>query len=203
MTDLHNLLARAVDDPIDVDTTADLRRGRRALNRRRTRVVAGVTGGLVAAGAWGYVALPRHQNAVTTVSPADGASSTAPVVHTTYYQVPQPPAGWHVVGERPQYLMISRDGTDTTVGSSFIGQIIVGLTDGHERFDTGPSVQQGGGRTVYVNDGNPGVTILSVRTSPGGPWLQAQYPNADLELKEMVDFLDGVVVGPDAEPALG
>jgi hypothetical protein len=202
MTEIHDLLARAVDDPIDVDTTADLRRGRRALNRRRTRIAAGVTGGLVAVGAGGSFAVPRHQNAVMTIDPADAPTSAAPVVHTTYYQVPEPPAGWHVVGERPQYVMISRDGTDTTVDSSFIGQIIVGLEDGQERFDKGPSVQHGG-RTFYVNDGNPGVTILSVRTSPGGPWLQAQYPNADLGQIEMVAFLDGVVVGPDAAPAVG
>jgi hypothetical protein len=200
MTEIHDLLAGAVDDPIDVDTTADLRRGRRALNRRRTRIAAGVTGGLVATGAVGYVALPRHQNAVRTVSPADGPSSD-PVVQPTYYDVPRPPAGWHVVGERAQYVMLSREAT-TTIDSSFVGQIVVGLTDGRERFDKGPSVQQGG-RTFYVNDGNPGVTILSVRTSAGGPWLQAQYPNADLGLDEMVAFLDGVVVGPDAKPALG
>jgi hypothetical protein len=201
MTEIHELLARAVDDPIDIDTTADLRRGRRALTRRRTRIAAGVTGGLVAAGAGGYVALPRHQDAATTVSPADGSSPTDPVVRTTYYDVPQPPAGWHVVGQRAQYVMLSRD-ANRTVDSSFVGQIVVGLTDGHERFDTGSPVQQGG-RTVYVNDGNPGVTILSVRTSPGGPWLQAQYPNSDLGLDEMVAFLDGVVVGPDAKPAFG
>jgi hypothetical protein len=201
MTEIHDLLARAVDDPIQVDTAADLRRGRRALNRRRTRVAAGVTGGLVAAAAGGYVVLPRQQNAVTTVSPADGPSSAHPDVQPTYYDVPQPPAGWQVVGERAQYVMLSRDAT-TSVDSSFVGQIVVGLTDGHERFDTGPSVQQRG-RTVYVNDHNPGVTILSVRTSPGGPWLQAQYPNADLGLHEMVDFLGGVVVGPGALPASG
>jgi len=122
-------------------------------------------------------------------------------VHPTYYDVPHPPAGWHVVGERAQYVMLSREAT-TTVDSSFVGQIVVGLTDGHEKFDTGPSVQQGG-RTFYVNDRNPGVTILSVRTSSGGPWLQAQYPNADLGVNEMVWFLDGVAVGPGAKPALG
>jgi hypothetical protein len=202
MTDIHDLLGRAVDDPIDVDTTADLRRGRRALNRRRTRMAAGVTGGLVAAVGGGYVALPQHQNTVTTVSPADGPSSVDAVVQTTYYEVPQPPAGWHVVGDRAQYVMITRDGSGvTSIDGSFVGQLMILLADGHEKFGTGQSVDYDG-RTFYVNDVNDDSTILSVRT-PGGDWLQAQYPKATFTQHEMIAYLDGVVVGPDAKPALG
>ena len=51
MTALQDLLDRASGEAIDVDVAADLRRGHRALTRRRQRVAAGVTGGLVAAGA--------------------------------------------------------------------------------------------------------------------------------------------------------
>jgi hypothetical protein len=204
MTELHDLLDRAASGMggVELDVAGDLRRGRRALTRRRTRWATGVTGGLVAAGAVGYVVVPRQQDAVTTVQPADDPTSDPTVVPTPFYDVPTPPAGWHVVGERAQYVMLTRDGSGvTSVDSGFVGQLVILLTQGKESFDNGPSVQYDG-RTFYVNERNDDATILSVRTADGD-WLQSQYPKDAFSVDDMVAYLDGVVVESGAEPSLG
>jgi hypothetical protein len=204
MTELHDLLERAADDPriTGLEVTADLRRGRRALTRRRTRWASGVTGGVVAAGVVGYAVVPRHQDAVTTVRPAADPTSDPTVVPMPFYDVPTPPAGWHVVGERAQYVMLTRDGSGvTSVDAGFVGQIVIGLARGKENFDKGPSVEHDG-RTFYVNQINDDATILSVRTAQGD-WLQSQYPKGAFSVDDMVAYLDGVVVEAAAEPASG
>jgi hypothetical protein len=205
MTALQDLLEHAASDPTEVDTAADLRRGHLALSRRRTRIaagVAGITGGLVAAGSVGYAALPRQHDTVIRVSPGDDTATAPPVTATKYYDVPTPPDGWHVVGERPQYVMLARDGSGvTSVDASFVGQLVIGLADGREGFDTGATVTFDG-RTFYVNDRNDDATILSVR-DPGGDWLQAQYPPASFTVHQMIAYLDHVDVRPAAGPAHG
>jgi hypothetical protein len=221
MPGLHELLEDAVTDPVGVDLAADLRRGRRALNRRRTRWAAGVTGTALAAGALGYGVIPRDQATVAVPRPADGGPSAAPTdggpssaptdsapstPTMRFYDVPTPPDGWHVVGERAQYVMLTRDGSGvTSIDTGFIGQIVIGLTDGREHFENQPSVQYDG-RTFYTNvsgDAGPGgMGTLSVR-SRDGDWLQVQYPLAALSVHDMIAYLDGVVVKDGALPAFG
>jgi hypothetical protein len=223
MPGLHELLEDAVGDPVAVDLAADLRRGRRALARRRTGWAVGATGFVVAVGVVGYTAIPHQQDSVT-LQPADGgagsdgpsdgpskAPSDGPSSGTTtaspFYDVPTPPDGWHVVGERAQYVMLTRDGSGvTSVDTGFIGQIVIGLTDGKEHFESQPSVQHDG-RTFYVNAaGEPGpggeMGTLSVR-SVDGNWLQLEFPRADFSVQDMVAYLDGVVVNHGALPAYG
>jgi hypothetical protein len=205
MTGLHELLERATTDPVEIDVAGDLRRGHRALNRRRTWWAAGVTGGLVAAGAVGYGVLPLHQTPATSLQPADGPSSTPTPM--PYYDVPTPPAGWHVVGERAQYVMITQDGSGvTSVDSGFIGQIVIGLNQGSNHYENQPSVQYDG-RTFYVNadpsNTSPDNTAtISVRSSDGN-WLQIEFPMAHFGVHEMIAYLDGVVVEAGALPSLG
>ena len=78
MPGLHDLLEDAVTDPVGIDLAGDLRRGRRALNRRRTRWAAGMTGTALAAGAVGYIAIPRGQTTVAVPQPADGRCWKSP-----------------------------------------------------------------------------------------------------------------------------
>ena len=208
MTGLSELLDQAATDPTEIDVAGDLRRGHRALARRRTRWAAGVTGGLVAAGALAYVDLPLgHHDSVTTLRPADEPSASPTMVTGPYYDVPQPPDGWHVVGQRAQYVMIARDGSGvTSVDSGFIGQIVVMLTEGRDHFEGQPSVQYDG-RTFYVNadpsDPSPdNMATISVR-DPNGDWLQNQFPVNDFGIHDMIAYLDGVVVKAGAQPGLG
>ena len=68
----------AGDHPIGIDVAADLRRGHRALSRRRTRwAAAGVTGGLVVAGAAGYAACRGQDAAHDREARPHGPTSTA------------------------------------------------------------------------------------------------------------------------------
>jgi hypothetical protein len=200
MTGLQTLLEDAAEHPGELDVAADLRRGHRALRRRRTRWAAvGVTGGLVVAGGATYTAVTRHHETVTVIRPTDGPTATAPV-QTQYFDVPPPPPGWHVVGDRPQYAIIGRDGSSADL-NTFAGQVVVMLSDGAEAYGVGSTVDYDG-RTFYVNTANADDTILAVR-APGGNWLQLQYPRTDFGTHTMVVYLDGVHLKPGARPALG
>lgn len=199
MTGLHDLLEQAATDPIEVDVAGDLRRGHRALSRRRSHLAVGATGSLAILAAVGVSAVPRHAPEVAA-QPADGSTAVAPF-QTKYYDVPTPPAGWHVSHERPQYVMLTRDGTISRL-DDFAGQLVVIMSDRKENYESATSVQFDG-RTVYVNEMNDDATILSVRTSPGGNWLQVQYPKDVFPVHDMAAFLCGVGVEPGAEPAFG
>jgi hypothetical protein len=211
MTELHALLDQAAGGPPELDVTGDVVRGRRALRRRRTRWATGVaSGGLVAVGAVTYAALPGHSASVVppATDPSTAPTTTpTPAPTRTFYDVPPPPDGWHVVGQRAQYVMLTRDGSGvTSIDSGFIGQIVIGLTDGREHLESQPSVQHGG-RTFFVNadqhdTGPVDTATISVRNSDGN-WLQAEFPLDRLSVDQMIAYLDGVVVGPGARPALG
>jgi hypothetical protein len=211
MPSLHDLLDEAAGVPRPFDTGADLHRGHRAVARRRRRWAAGVAGCMVSAGAVTLAALPHRSDRVDTLRSADGGPS-GPVssspgsdeVRLEYYDVPPPPTGWHIVGERPQYVMITRDGSGvTTIDSGFVGQIVVMLSPGVKAYDVILDQQslEFDGRTFYTNgqDGGPGMTTVSVRTADGN-WLQIQYPGADFSVHEMVAYLDGVIVKDGARP---
>ena len=201
MTEIHDLLQRVVDDPVVVDVAADVRRGRRALTRRRTRLAAGVTGGLVAVSAAGYAALPtRAPSHEASVQPmADPGAAT---VTTDFFAFATPPAGWHLTGADQSHVMISPDGTHPDFQGGFEGQLIISLEDKSFPMAFGSQIFHNG-RTFYDNEQNPGVTILSVQADDGD-WVQVQYPQqVGLDTPAMVDLLDSVVVKPGAVGARG
>ena len=210
MPTLHDLLDEAAGQPRPFDAVADLHRSHRVVARRRIRWTAGVSSCVVAVGAVTFAAMPHGSSRVDTVRPAEGgssgpASSDTPSgeIHMQYYDVPRPPAGWHIVGERPQYVMITRDGSGvTTIDSGFVGQIVIMLSPGDKAYDSIRKQQsmEHDGRTFYTNgpDG-PGMTVVSVRTADGN-WLQIQYPGSDFGFRDMVTYLDGVVVKDGAVP---
>jgi hypothetical protein len=196
MNEIHDLLAHAVDEPIHVDPTADVRRGRRALNRRRTRLAAGVTGGLVAVSAAGYAALPTHSAAVREVAPVADPGPT--LVQTQYFAFATPPTGWHVVGAEPSAVMIAQDGTAAQLDGSFVGKVMILLEDKSWPMGYGTAIPFNG-RTFFDNEqGGDDMSILAVQ-DPGGDWVQVQYPrSAGFGRDAMLAFLDSVVVEPDA-----
>ena len=197
MTGLQTLLEGAVDHPIGIDVDGDLRRGHRALSRRRTRWAAtGIAGGLVVAGAAGYAAWPR-QDAVT-VKPATGPTSTAPI-RTVYYDAPPPPVGWHLEGAEPAFLSLIPDGTPSTNIWRFDGKIVVMFHEASGGSFGFGSTTEYHGRTFYDNERNADSSILAVRLEDGR-WLQVQYPKGvGLDRGPMMEFLDGVRVRPGAQ----
>jgi hypothetical protein len=207
MTSLQDLLDEAAGTPRPFDAYADLRRAHRTAVRRRNLWAGGVAGSVIAVGALGYAVLPDGGDRADTLQPADGGPSGAAgsdLVQLRYYDVPTPPSGWHVVGDRPQYAMLTRDGSGaTTIDSGFVGQIVVMLSPGDKAYDViyQQPTHEYDGRIFYLNgqDGGQGTNVVSVRTADG-TWLQLEYPAADFSLDAMVTYLDGVVVKAGAVP---
>jgi hypothetical protein len=210
MPTLHDLLDEAAGEPRPFDARADLHRSHRAAARKRIRWAVGLIGCMVTAGAVTLASMSHGSGGVDTVKPADGGSNgpatpdtSSDEIHMQYYDVPRPPPGWHIVGERPQYVMITRDGSGvTTVDAGFVGQVVIMLSPGDKAYDLILHQQstEYDGRTFYTNgpDG-PGMTTASVRTADGN-WLQIQYPSADFSFHDMVTYLAGVVVKNGAVP---
>lgn len=199
MPGLHELLEDAVTDPVVVDPAADLRRGRRALTRRRTRWAAGVTGGLAVLGVVGASVRPPHSQE-RVLRPATQSQSAGP--DSPYYDTPPPPAGWHLVGGTAYQVLFRRDGDpDADLTGPFDDAILVYLQAG--RVHVGPAIPFDG-RTFYEwGDGGDGLESMSVDL-PDGNCLRIQYPkSAGLGSTEMRAFLDGVVVKDGAKATHG
>ena len=195
MTEIQQLLERAVDHPGHVDPGPDLHRGHRALRRRRTRVSGGVAGGLALLGVVGLVTWPHGHATGREVPPV--AAAGGPLVHTRYYDVPQPPDGWHVGASTPIAVTLVRDGVPDTHPTFFNGKVVVIIGARGERLGIGRTTEHAG-RTFYDNERNAGYSILAVRLDDGR-FLQLQYPKrAGFSQPEMIRYLDGVVVNPGA-----
>lgn len=199
MTGLETLLEEAAQYPAEVDVTGDLRRGHRALRRRRTRIAAGLTGGLIALGAVGVSVLPLSTARDHVVQPT--VDPGAPLVHTPYYEVPQPPSGWHVEGSRPDFVTLSRDGgaNDSNI-ENFDGKILIQLHafGPGQWFGFGTTTQYDG-RTFYDDQADPDKAILAVRVAGRG-WLRLEYPRSTgFDTQPMIEYLDAVVVLPAAQ----
>jgi hypothetical protein len=208
MSELHDLLDRATADAtgIGVDVESDLRRGHRALTRRRTGWAAGVTGAVVAVGAAGYTALPQGTHA-TVVQPAGGSTSAGPrtdLLHTPYYDVPPAPPGWHLVDGNRFDVVYRKDGdTRTALDADFEQAILVYLQDRSDPVADGPAIDYDGRAFHEWSDGGAGLESMSVQLDDGD-WLRMQYPqSAGFDSADMIAFLDAVVVKEGAHAAVG
>ncbi len=193
MTGLTTLLEDAATHPETVDVAADVRRGHRALHRRRVRVATGLTGGLAVVGVVG-TATVQHLTQTSTVQVADQPSGP---VHTRYFDAPPPPDGWSVAAVGESFLTLARDGAPDPNPQVFEHKIAVILYSPGQDMSFGSTVRYDG-RTFYDNERNEGYPILAVQLDDGR-WLQLQYPDSvGLEKSQMIAYLDGVVVKPAA-----
>jgi hypothetical protein len=198
MTGLTTLLEDAATHPETVDVTSDVRRGHRALHRRRVRVATGLTGGLAVLGVAG-TATVHHLTRTSTVQVA--AEPSGPV-HTSYFDTPAPPEGWNLAAAGESFLTLARDGAADPHPQVFDGKIALILYSPGQDMGFGSTVRYDG-RTFYDNERNDGYPILAVQLDDGR-WLQLQYPDgAGLEKSQMIAYLDGVVVQPAATGSRG
>lgn len=206
MTDIHDLLEHAVDHPVEVDLTGDLRRGRRALHRRRTRIAAGVTGGAAVLGFAGVSALPHPAPRVQVLQPA--ADPGADLLHTGSYDLAQPPAGWHLAGSDAATVVFRKDGDNEpydvhgpVVG--LVGAIAIYVEDKSSPFDVGTAIEYDGRTFYHYSGGGGGADQLGVQ-DPAGDWIRMQWPmSAGFDVTDMVAWLDSVVVKPGARLTAG
>jgi hypothetical protein len=210
--DLHRALALAAGpgESAASQPAADLDRARTAVrNRRRRRfryAVSGLTSATVVAV---LVAGVVGRDDVPAPSPGDHPAVVSGAVvlvagplDVGAYVFEQVPQGWAVQGQRPTALTIApTDGSVSDDPDDFQGKLVVMLD--RERM-YGYSVEQDG-RTFHVRRGE-GYTTVSVRTRADEPdgVVRIQYPDdAGWATAQMLDFLAGVRVTPEAEPGFG
>lgn len=217
---LQSTLAARADalDHWHPDVDAIVRAADRRLRRRRTGAVgAGVAAAVVVTVAG--LAGPTHDGPtvgrppIMHVGPAHRSSD---VVHTKFFDVPQPPSGFHVVGSLPGFAAITRDGTvddlrrdtDSGLPQADITQILrvfynAFAADSFERSQDpalGTPLRYDG-RTFYLNSTwSPQVNYLQYQREDG-TWLRLQYPKRyHFASEDMARYLNDVTVNPGAVP---
>jgi hypothetical protein len=209
MNDLNALLERAAGPATATfDAQADLTRAQRALSRTRRRRRALGLAGVATAGVVG-VGIDRfsgHRDVATERTLASDptvptTTPAAPDVTAGPYTFPALPDGWEVQGAHAQVVTIAPVGFPDQQPLSFPGKLVIG-------YDQNPPAgqpEQRDGRTFWVNGGGDTI-VISARTradEPAGE-VTIQYPTSSgWTTDEMITFLDGVHVGPGAEPGLG
>jgi hypothetical protein len=213
MTDLRDLLDTAAGEPAaptpDV-VFSDLRRGRRALLRRR-----GVRGGsaLLLAGAAVAVGLAVVPNLggdgttrQTVIAPADSSGNPGvDLVHWDAGTTPKPispalvPEGWTVSGSETA-LVLSRPGV-TTSPDDFRGKLVAMLAGDSTATSDAKAVTVGSGKGTISTEGD--ITILLWRLADGRE-MDVQSPSAlHWDTATLVQFAEGLTVSADATASRG
>jgi hypothetical protein len=197
MTDLPTILDQAVDHPVDLDVTADLHRGRTALRRRRFTVVAGVAAALLVVGG---VTTALVRPSALPLRPAHTVTAT---VHAGAFEVPPPPDGWSVWHATSSIVVIAPDGTPPPVpgqGVLVMGKLAVSFVDGStESPRSGPTVEYDG-RSFYDNETGGEARQVGYEVSPDRWLVLQEAPSLHWTVQQMIEYLDAVVVSPDAVP---
>jgi len=195
MSDLQNLLEDAVDHRVDLDVAADLRRGRSALRRRRLSVGGGIAAAvLVTGGTLSGLVGPSEPS--TAPSHATNAN-----VHAGAFEVPPPPDGWSVWRADSSYVLIAPDGTPPPQDPKIVvvgGKLGISLvSDAHGSPKAGPTIDYDG-RAFYDNESPGSPTQVGYQVSPGRWLVLQEAPALHWTVHQMIAYLDGVVVTPDA-----
>jgi hypothetical protein len=196
MTDLHALLARTVDHPVDLDTVADVRRGRAALTRRRRRT------GLAAAAAAAVAVLGSQtlpQGHLLGIGPSD--EMKRPTVSTGYFTIPEPPRGWAVQASGDHLVVIAPEGlpkvdlSDPQLNFRVTGKLVLEYeTDTFGELEDGEPITYDG-RTFYDIEHTGGGARLVTTSTGSGTWLVLQEaPDLHWSVQQMIEFLDRVQI---------
>ncbi len=189
LADLHDYEPTTASDAV---VTGDVRRGRRALGRRRVRIgVAASAATLVAAGA--LTAGLTYNSTASHPSLDPGSIKLVDYTGTQPhgFDVAQVPDGWVLKDSTPGYLDIAEP-SDNTDGSVFINKLVVML----ESVDETGAPQ---GTPVTVN-GRPGAIseedgTKTLRYSDGTHRVEIQaWSNLHWSDDQLVSFADGVTV---------
>ncbi|NGN92223.1 hypothetical protein G5C66_05650 [Nocardioides sp. KC13] len=204
MNDVIDRLARLTPAASPTDATAaDLRRGHRALSRRRIKRAAlgGAALTLVVGGAFGGIALTSDDK----VTPITQAADNVRLVDYDGTQVPgytvaKVPEGFVLQGSDQYVLAVARP-DDTSSISDFQDKIVVMLE--------APSSPTEGATDTTVN-GQPATIVTN---SEGTTTLKYAYrdltvviqvwESIDLTDKQLVEFAEGIDVTADAKPSHG
>jgi hypothetical protein len=216
MTDLPDLLARALPDLEDVAPGADVARGHRALQRRhRTAAIAG--GGTLAAlvAAAAVVVVAHDGNRVTDTArpaapPSPQASRTVPpeLDPTPGFSVSSVPPGWKILGGSPYHLLLVRTGDPDRSLDRFAGKILVMLRPTYLDAPTGtpqPVAGREGWYRIVPTGQVPAEDDLPVGTADlefqdgTGRWILVQAPpSLGWDAGQLAQWSAGITVLPNA-----
>ncbi|MEI7056099.1 hypothetical protein WBG06_09820 [Nocardioides sp. CCNWLW239] len=204
MNDVIDRLARLTPaaSPTD-DTTADLRRGHRALSRRRIKRAAlgGAALTLAVGGAFGGIALTSGNEGAPTVQAADNVRLVDyDGAQMPGYTVAKVPEGFVLQGSDQYVLAVARP-DDTSSISDFQDKIVVTLES--------PSSPAEGATDTTVN-GQPATIVTN---SEGTTTLKYAYRDLTVVIQvwesihltdeQLVEFAEGIEVTADAKPSHG
>jgi hypothetical protein len=203
MTDLQTLLEGAVDHHVGLDVAADLRRARSTVRRRRLTLVGGVAAALILLGG-AATALVRPS--VLSLHSADTVTAT---VHAGAFVIPPPPDGWSVQAADESLVVIAPDGLptvdlhDPSLNLRVAGKLSIHLVPGGiDSPKAGPTIDYDG-RSFFDNEHGGLGTQVGVQEA-SGDWLVLQEaPRLGWTVQQMVEYLDAVVLTPDAVPDPG
>jgi len=209
MTDLTDLLDRASDldghrEPA-LPIADDLARARAALRRRRRRHGLVAVGSACVIGVLAGVGGP----ALVDGSPGDRPTVVEPESmlfaageSAGPYTFGKLPRGWEVQGAYDQGVTIAPVGFADQEPLSFAGKLVI-------MYDQNPPSGEAtvvGGREFFAHSAGGGMSTVAVRTRDGEPQgvVSVQYPDsAGWTVETMIEFLDAVEVGQQAQPGVG
>jgi len=205
MNDLLTRLSALGTSPAPVDETtvaADVRRGRRALRRRRAaRIAAGGVFALAIAGTGTVLTLQSDHG--------DSQPAGAPLRLVDYtgaqpagFTVATVPSGFVVQGVNSGSLDITRP-DDTSSLDSFVGKIVVMLQskDAHFRqVGTRVSVH---GHPGYIHQERGGATMLEYVDGRGNDVVVQAWDDLKLTDQQLVQLAEGVTVTSAAQAPVG
>jgi hypothetical protein len=212
MTDLQALLDGSVDHPVDLEPAHEVRRARTALTRRRRRFISAgvVLAAVVVGGGTRLDGFPGRGSYAT------GAAQSGATVRAGAFEIPPPPDGWAVQAAGDNLVVVAPDDQPKVDLENPMMQLQVAgkLVLNYQRGDFGSDAPKEGdpisydGRTFYAwtNPASPdyprqgATSIASVRESTGA-WLEVMAaPKLHWTQQQLIDYLDRVVVTPDAVP---
>lgn len=206
MNDVIDRLARLTPAPVSAtdDAAADLRRGHRALSRRRIKRAAlgGAALTLAVGGAFGGIALTSGNEGAPTVQAADNVR----LVDYDGTQVPgftvaKVPEGFVLQGSDPYVLAVARPEDKSSV-SDFQDKIVV-MLESSSAAPTDPTNTSVSGRPAsLVTTPDGGATVLKYTHGDFTVVIQ-MWSTIHLTDEQLVEFAEGVEVTADAKPSQG
>ena len=206
MNDVIDRLARLTPSPTAStadDAAADLRRGHRALSRRRIKRAAlgGAALTLAVGGAFSGIALTTGNDGAPTVQAADNVRLVDyDGTQMPGFTVAKVPEGFVLQGSDQYVLAVARPDDDTTVGD-FRDKIVVTLettTSGTQD----PANTTVGGQPATLVTTPDGATMLKYAYRDFTVVIQ-MWSTIHLTDEQLVEFAEGVEVTADAKPSVG